>query len=366
MAGNQVGTSATIRTDTYPLGEAMNFLNKAHTRHALPLLWALLSVSAAYGQDGTRPDLEGTWTNASLTSLQRPTFADSLVVDPEQARIIAARTPIAGIEGGLDEGDGVNDVPEAGADDFGVRAYNNFWVDPGSNLALVKGEFRTSYIIDPPDGRVPYLDNPRLDFERAQFGSRYATGVADFSGPEAFPNSERCLLGFGNKAGPGMMGALYNNTYQFVQTDDYVMILVEMAHDARIIPIYDSAQQARANLRPGVHTPWFGDSRGWYENGELVVETVNIHPLQLAESSVPITDAGKITERFSRYSDTEIVYQFTVEDPNLYSRPWTAELSYHATDGEIYEYACHEGNYAMPSMLAGARRLEVEQELGED
>lgn len=315
-------------------------------------------------QDARRPDLEGIWTNASLTSLQRPAGVEQLVVSAEEARVIAARTPIAGIEGGLDEGDGINDIPEEGASDFGVRAYNNFWVDPGSNLAQVKGEFRTSYIIEPANGRVPWLDNPRFDFERASFGSRYATGVADFRGPEAFPNSERCLLGFGNKAGPGMMGALYNNTYQFVQTDKYVTILVEMVHDARIIPIFDTPDEARANRRPAVHEPWFGDSVGWYEGDELVVETVNINPQQLSQSTVPITKQGRIIERFSRYSDAEMLYQFSVEDSNLYLQPWTAELSFYATDDGLYEYGCHEGNYSMPGSLAGARTLEVYEEFG--
>ncbi|MEE3300456.1 MAG: hypothetical protein VX197_04435, partial [Pseudomonadota bacterium] len=187
----------------------MRILPKLTVPSGILLLITGLTSSTVIAQQ--RPDLEGIWTNASLTDLQRPGFAgDSLVVDADRALEIAARTPIAGIEGGLDEGDGVNDTPEAGADDFGVRAYNNFWVSPGSNLALVKGEFRTSYIVDPPNGQIPRLENPQYDFERANFGNRYATGVADYSGPEAFPNAERCLLGFGNKAGPGMMGALYN------------------------------------------------------------------------------------------------------------------------------------------------------------
>ncbi|MDA0928668.1 MAG: hypothetical protein O2861_11330 [Proteobacteria bacterium] len=322
------------------------------------------SVDEAQAQSQVRPDLEGTWTNKSLTNLQRPEGVESLVVTTEQAVIIAARTPIAGIEGGLDEGDGVNDLPEEGADDFGVRAYNNFWVEPGNNLALVKGEYRTSYIIDPANGRVPGREDPQYDFQRSSFGARYATGIADYSGPEAFPNSERCLIGFGNKAGPGMMGALYNNTYQFVQTDDYVMILVEMVHDARIVPVYDTPAEARANRRPAVHEPWFGDSVGWYEGDELVIETVNINPQQLSQSSVPITKQGRITERFARYSEDEIVYQFIVDDSNLYLQPWTAELSFYATEDRLYEYACHEGNYSMPGSLAGARTLEVHEELG--
>jgi hypothetical protein len=251
--------------------------------------------------------------------------------------------------------------PAAGGDDFGLRAYNDFWIDPGSALARVKGEYRSSYIIVPENGQIPHLASPTADFERRNFGVRYATGVGDMSGPEAMPLAERCLLGFGNTAGPGMMGTLYNSTYRFVQTDDYVVIEVEMVHDARIVPIYANAAEARANLRPAALQQWFGDSRGWYENGELVVETININPQQMVQSSVPITATGKITERFSRYSDTEIVYQFTVEDANLYSQPWTAELSFHAGDGQMYEYACHEGNYAMPGILAGARRLEAEQ-----
>ena len=101
---------------------------------------------------------------------------------------------------------------------------------------------------------------------------------------------------------------------------------------------------------------------GWYEGDTLIVETLNINPQQMQQSSVPISAAGKITERFTRYSDTEIVYQFTVDDSNLYSQPWTAELSFHATDGRLYEYACHEGNYAMPGILAGARRAGREAE----
>ena len=211
------------------------------------------------------------WTNKSLTGLQRPQGVKHLIASPEEALAIAARTPIAGLEGGLDEGDGVYNTPEAGAGDFGVRAYNSFWVGPGNNLALVKGEYRTSYIIDPPDGRVPRRADPQYDFDRDNFGSRYATGIADFSGPEAFLNSERCLLGFGNKAGPGMMSALYNNTYQF-----------------------------------------------------------------------------------------------TVEESNIYSQAWTAELSFYATEDQLYEYACHEGNYSMPGSLAGARTLELRREFDLD
>ncbi len=339
----------------------MLFLLKNTARIGPLLVCLALASSPALAQNAERPDLEGTWTNASLTSLNRRAGVDTLVVSPEEARILAANVPVAGLEGGLDEGDGVNDTPEEGKEDFGTRAYNEFWVDPGANLALIKGEYRTSYVVNPENGIVPRLDNPQYDFERRNFGSRYATGFGDARGPEAIPNAERCLIGFGNKAGPGMMSALYNNTYQFVQTEDHVMILVEMVHDARIIPIFDSAEEARAKRRPVELEQWFGDSVGWYEDGELVVETVNINPLQLSQSSVPITKEGTIIERFSRYSDNEIFYRFTVNDSNIYSQPWTAELSFYATEDRLYEYACHEGNYAMPGILAGARRLEMEE-----
>jgi len=331
------------------------------TRVSVLLICASLLTLPAQAQDNARPDLEGIWTNTSLTKLSRPRGVETLVVTPEEGGVIAANTPIAGLEGGLDEGDGVNDTPIVAGEDFGTRAYNSFWVDPGSNLALIKGDYRSSYVVIPENGQVPRLENPNYDFERRNFGSRYATGFGDARGPEAIPNAERCLIGFGNKAGPGMMAALYNNTYQFVQTEDYVMILVEMVHDARIIPIYDSAADARANRRPLALEQWFGDSVGWYEDGVLVVETVNIDPLQLSQSSIPITKQGHIIEQFSRYSEDEIFYQFTVEDSNIYSQPWTAELSFYATDEGLYEYACHEGNYSMPGILAGARRLEMEE-----
>lgn len=324
----------------------------------------LFCANPGLAQSTARPDLNGVWTNASLTGLTRPNGVESLVVSEAEATQIAAGTVIAGIAPGdfdanapIDETTG---APPAGSIDFGLRGYNSFWVDPGSQLAMVKGEFRTSYIIDPPTGRIPRLEQPKVVFQDRGFGRRYLTGNGDNSGPEALPLAERCLIGFGNTAGPGMMGTLYNSTYQFVQSDDYVMILVEMAHDARIIPTYASAEEARNNPRPAVLEQWFGDSRGWYEDGTLVVETININQQQMEQSSVPISPEGKITERFTRYSDTEIVYQFSVDDANLYVQPWTAELSFHATDGRLYEYACHEGNYAMPGILAGARLLEAE------
>ena len=330
------------------------------------LLGLSLSVLSplSTAQDSARPDLSGVWTSTSRTGLTRPRGVEALVVSAEQAQQMVAAMSIAGISAenvaAGPEIDPETGAPPVGAQDFGLRGYNLFWTDPGSSLALVKGEFRTSYIVNPENGQVPRLANPKVDLNRPQFGARYLTGVADASGPEAMPISERCLIGFGNTAGPGMMGTLYNSSYQFVQTDDYVLINVEMVHDARIIPIFATAEEARANRRPAVLSQWLGDSVGWYEDDTLIIETTHINPLQMGQSSIPISEDGKITERFSRYAENEMLYQFTVDDSNLYSQPWTAELSYYPLDGRMYEYACHEGNYAMPGILAGARREEFE------
>ena len=321
----------------------------------------LVATGTAFAQ---RPDLNGTFTNMSLTGLSRPEGVEPLVVSADLAQQIADGTPIAGIApGDFDESapaESPDGAPPAGSIDVGLRGYNSFWTDPGSQLANVMGEFRTSYIVDPPNGQVPRLETPLVDLNRKSFGYRYLTGIGDNSGPEALPLAERCLIGFGNTAGPGMMGTLYNSTYQFVQTDDYVTILVEMAHDARIIPTFNSEAEARTNRRPALLQQWFGDSVGWYDGDTLIVETVSINPQQMEQSAVPISATGKITERFTRFSETEMDYQFTVDDNNLYSQPWTAELSFYVTAGRLYEYACHEGNYAMPGILAGARRVERE------
>ena len=134
-----------------------------------------------------------------------------------------------------------------------------------------------------------------------------------------------------------------------------------MVHDVRIIPLFQNSEIARDSHRPSVLNQWLGDSVGWFEGETLIVETKHINQLQMSQSSIPISPDGKIIERFSRHSEDEIVYEFTVDDSNLYSQPWTSELSFYPLEGRIYEYACHEGNYSMPGILAGARRLEREQ-----
>ena len=331
------------------------------------LMFGLVLLShqhTSVAQIDEHPNLTGIWSNASRTSLTRPRGTE-LVVSASQAQEIVRNLSIAGISReNIENGPSIDPetgAPPAGSDDFGLRGYNLFWTDPGSTLARVEGEFRTSYITSPESGSIPFLENPKYDLKRPQFGARYVTGVADASGPEAIPIAERCLIGFGNTAGPGMMGTLYNSSYQFVQTDDYLMIMVEMVHDTRIIPLFDSKEEASKNHRPPTLNQWLGDSVGWYEESTLVVETININKLQMSQSPIPISPSGRIIERFTRSSTDEIVYQFTVEDADLYREAWTAELSFYPLEGRIYEYACHEGNYSMAGILAGARRAEKEQ-----
>lgn len=313
-----------------------------------------------------KPDLTGTWTNASLTTLTRPRGVDKLVVSPEEATKIAKSTAIAGIspeDAAADEKtDPKAGAPAKGGKDFGIKGYNLFWVAPGENLARVKGEYRTSYVVDPPNGQLPLsAAGMAANAERAKGFVRYATGIGGNEGPEVTGLSERCLIGFGGTGGPGMLSVLYNNTYAFTQTPTTMAILVEMAHDARIIPIYASADEARAHHKPPVIKPWLGDTVGWWDGSTFVAETINVRPEQARNHPFLISEKGKVTERFQRISDQEIFYTFTVDDPTYYTKPWTAELSFYSTPNEVNEYACHEGNYAIPGILRGAR-LKEEQE----
>ena len=309
-----------------------------------------------------KPDLSGFWTHASLTPLIRSPANKTLVVNEEEARRIAAAVPMAGVteEGfkGATYSDPNKGPPPKGAKDFGVQGYDSFWMDPGARLANVKGEWRTSYVVEPASGQLPYVNPAEQAKKRALRSERYETGNAAYEGPEATNIAERCLIGFANAAGPGMLSGLYNSNYQMVQTSDHMMILAEMAHDARVIPIFASADEARKNWRPDAIKPWFGDTVGWWEGDTFVMESRNINPIQVeAQSSFPISDHAVITERLTRTSDKDILYEFSVNDPETYTQPWKAELSFYPSPG-WYEYACHEGNYGMHGILAGAREKE--------
>jgi hypothetical protein len=289
------------------------------------------------------PDLGGFWTNASLTTMQRPNGATSLVVDDREAdRLQRSNVYSAAAR----EESGRSKVDEASSrqllsDKNSSRAYNRFWMDPGTTLAKVKGEYRTSWITTTPDGRIPYS----ADGLKAN-----TTRRGDFSGPEVRPLSERCLMSFTGSYGPVLNNGMYNNNYQIVQTPGSVMILTEMIHDVKVIPIADK----KPTHGPGEIPRWGGDSVGWYEGDTLVVETINSHPKQRSY----ISAKGKVTERFTRYSDGQIFYEFTVDDPSLYTTAWGGEMSLNASREPLYEYACHEGNYALGGILAGARQRE--------
>lgn len=340
----------------------MRMLKPALTAIAIALLAAPALAQVPRLADG-KPDLTGLWTNASLTPLSRAQGQKTLVVTEAEATKIAANTGLAGISANDPDfnNSGYSDpnkgAPPKGGDDFGLKGYDKFWVQPGEKLAIVKGEFRTSNIIDPPNGQLPFKD-PAGQMKRAMEGFRvYMTGQAPYEGPEEPTISERCLIGFGQTGGPGMLSVLYNNNYRFVQTPDHMMILVEMAHDARIVPIFKTADEARKGHRPDAITPWLGDTVGWWEGDTFVMETINVHPLQAVDQSFPLSPKGVVTERLTRTGEKDIFYEFSVNDPETYTQPWKAELSFYPSNS-LWEYACHEGNYGMIGILAGAREKE--------
>jgi hypothetical protein len=294
------------------------------------------------------PDFEGVWTNATITPMARPSqFKDQPTISDAVAKEYEKKDKEV-----LDSQDGKSDGPLiAAAGSSGTGGYNVLFVDRGTELARVDGQARTSLIIDPPDGRMPAMI-PRQN--RAQRGGGGGQGEAyagmSYDNIKARPLSERCLIGFGSTSGPPMLPVLYNNNYQIVQTKDTVMILVEMVHDVRVIRM--NAQHESPALNK-----WLGDSIGHWDGDTLVVETVNVNPINRFRGA---SDKFKVTERFRRVDAGTILYRATIEDPDVYTKPWTIEYPFLATKGPVYEYACHEGNYAMPDILGGARKLESE------
>jgi hypothetical protein len=329
--------------------------------------------------DGT-PDLQGNWTNETQTPLERMGAQGGTLTD-QQAAAIEDRAkvveefrdrpsdpdrpaPPKGGEAGRLAAPGQQSFIEIISEAAGgaVGGYNGFWLDPGLNVIRIDGVARSSIIIDPPNGRLP----ARTDAGKkrlAEINARAKT-FGEFDHPEMRPLADRCLVSFGSNAGPPMLpNYFYNNNYTIVQTKDHVMILSEMNHDARIIRIGATAH-GPASVRP-----WFGDSIGRWEGDTLVVETTNIRPMQLSQTSILWAYRGasenlKVTERFTRTGPETILYRFTMEDPATFTAPFTGELPFTRLDEMVYEYACHEGNYAMTNILSGERakeRRETEQ-----
>jgi hypothetical protein len=320
--------------------------HRAHARIValVPLFLAAAVAGSAEEWEPPRmswgvPDLQGTWTNATITGLERFDEVESLVLTPEEAGQIENRTAefYAAIDQ-LPEGE-----LEAGQD---VGGYNTFWMDPGSRLARVRGEIRSSLIVDPADGKIPYSWRGRAQMLKRFWELRSADD------PETRLLGERCIVGFGSTGGPPMLPVLYNNHYQIVQSPGFVMILVEMNHDARRIRI-------GGKRLPEAIRPWLGDSIGRWEGDTLVVETTQFNPGQSFRASlrhrIYMSSDAKVVERFTRVGPREILYEFSVEDPSVFTQIWRGEVPMLAAKGRIYEYACHEGNYSMSGILAGAR-----------
>ena len=319
------------------------------------LLLTILTHQLAQGQGyepprivNGKPDLQGTWSNASITTLERnvrytgSTLSDDEViratdVHPQNVRLATDDNMVAGqLPDGTDLGRG--------------RGYNAFWIDPGTKFGNINGEHRTAWIVDPGDGRIPYNEAGRA--RKAALREKNSS----FDGPETRPLAERCIS-TGLRTGPPMINGLYNNNYEFVQTEGYIVLRTEMISHARIIPINSEHKMAAL-------APMFGESVAHWDGDTLVVETTNFSPMQ-EEAAISLTSSGQVVERFTRVSEEQIVYEFTVDDPEYYSQPWHGELSFLSTPSKVYEFACHEGNYAMSGILAGARRAEHDQQQSE-
>lgn len=303
----------------------------------------------------TRPSFDGVWTNASGTRLERPQTFSQLVVSKTEADALATAT----IERNKAANAPTDPTQGAYKDANSGAGYNAFWTDPGIGLMSVRGEARSSFIVEPADGKIPFRDRAKSLALPIREGIEYRSGNGEYAGPEDLPLRERCLIAQSDGGGPVMLSGLYNNNYEFHLTSNYLVILVEMVHDARIIPIYASAAEARASHKPAVIKPWLGDSVAWWEGDTLVSETRNVNPIQSSRTQTPLSPEGAVTERFTRIADNELLYQFRVEDPVHYSAVWSGEYAFKPGKGNVYEYACHEGNYAMDGILGGARLKEA-------
>jgi hypothetical protein len=292
-----------------------------------------------------RPDLQGIWTNQSITSLTRSPKIKTVVLSPKEAAELESQFVWnVNTENQRGATDDSKPHPELGSVGGGVNA---FWMDYGRHYATVKGEIRSSWLVDPPNGQLP----KKVADAAVNADPTKHIIVGSFDGPETRPLGERCLI-TGGQSGPVMRNGPYNNNYQFVQTPNFVVMEAEMIHDTRIIPLVKD--KAAVRHRTDGTKPWFGDSVGWYEGNTLVVETTDVNPNQQALMS----STGKLTERFTRWSEDEILYEFQVDDPVLYTQTWKGEMTFRKSQEHLYEYACHEANYAMKDILSGARVLE--------
>ena len=280
-----------------------------------------------------QPDLQGYWTNSTYVPLERPDkVTKALYTESEFAALVK---DAASREAEQTEPGTVADVH---------YDFSQFGLDR-SQSAFVKNDLRTSMIVDPATGRMPPLTEEGKKRAADRAAERRRAG-ATTDAVQNMPIGTRCLIMAGS--GPPMMNAGYNSNYQIVQSPGYVTILVEMIHDARIIPIVDGKQAAL----PASMTQWMGDSRGHWDGDTLVIETTNLNGKNPFRGS---SEKMKVTERLWRIDANTLGYKFTIDDPGTWTQPWTAEAPMTKSVGPIFEHACHEGNYGVRNTLAGAR-----------
>jgi hypothetical protein len=355
--------------------------NKA-TKCLAILVISLGLLSQAMGQSGDiprtpsgRPDLSGTYDVSTLTPLNRPTvYGDKQFLTNDEATQIATQE-LARLDERQQNSDPNRTAPPQGGDGStgasgNVGGYNTFWTDRGTDAFQINGQWRTSILIDPPNGRFPPVTDERRSARRAAIGAGEAAprreggsndGTAywldagldapgPYDNPEQRPFAERCLLSFSSTGGPPMLPALYNNHKRIVQSEDTIIIQIEMVHEARVV-------RMNAEHDPSVIQKWLGDSIGWWEGDTLVVETTNFR-------DTPAFSQGSkdmvVTERFYMESADQLVYSFTVDDPSVWTAPFTGEYAWPRSSNKVFEYACHEANYALEGIMKGARLLEAE------
>ena len=327
------------------------------TAAALPILLLAAGAAPVAGQDAAprtpwgAPDLGGVWDFRTITPLERPeALADREFLTEEEA---------AGLEQEVIDRDArllnrpAETVTAGGSVDRRADGspgfYNNFWLDGGTRTI---GTRRTSLVIDPPNGRLPALTasaQRRADETLAYRRAHPADSWLDLDA------GDRCLLGL--NAGPPIVPAAYNQNLQVFQTADHVMLLTEMVHTVRVVPL-DGRPRLPADIQQ-----WSGDSRGRWEGDTLVVETTNFVPDRWWTSSNPMGALGssanlRLVERLTRIDAETLEYEFTVHDPETWASPWTASIPMQRSEQPLFEYACHEGNYSLPNMLAGEREAE--------
>jgi len=275
------------------------------------------------------PDLQGVWTNASYTRLERPPQFKSLVISPEEARKAEAIYAKVGA------------FTTENPDPLGQKD-SEYW-DVGDGLARVRGEIRTSFIVDTPDGRLPFTDEAKKRFHYDQPPS-----LPKLDNPEDAGVTARCVASEGGY--PPQLNSPDGNFMQIVQTRDYVVLHIEKYHDAHIVRMGDTRHA------PASVTSWMGDAVGRWEGETLVVENTNFCESGTSRfGRLKLSPAATVMERFTRLGPKDLLYEFQVTDPTLYTQPWRAEMPFRASKGPMYEYSCHEGNYSLPGMLAAAR-----------